>query len=176
MWRATASARAPSPTRSPSLRRRSGALEFPRLGLPAPTTACRPTRRCRAPHDHAVASGANAFVQRAAAHPAHDRCQRHHPTRAAVRGWRRLLGRARKCRRHGRADALAGGQRLPARLDCARDRRICRARRGILDLFAPGMPNPVRLDFSATRSDRSAPSIRIRSAPSANCARSTSCR
>ena len=50
------------------------------------------------------------------------------------------------------------------------------SRGGILDLYPPGAAAPIRSISSAIRSNRSAPSIRRRSARPGDCARSISCR
>ena len=104
--------------------------------LEFPAWDCLPYDRV-SPHAGVVAQRMTALARlarvkgpRPAVDPAHHR-QCRAPARAGARhgGDAIAVGRARQCARHGGHHPLAGAQRLYARLDRARARRLCGARR-----------------------------------------------
>ena len=150
---------------------------IPGLGLPALRPRLAECRRRRAAHDRAVAACA-----REGPRPAVDPAD-HRQRRAAARAGARLRGDAvRLSVAPGNVIdmdgivALARAQRLRARLDRARARRICGARRHPRPLSRRAWTSRCGSISSATRWNRSAPSTRRPSARQSSCARSTSCR
>ena len=120
--------------------------EFPGLGLPALRPRVAACRHRGAAHDHAVAARAPEGP-RAARRRAHHR-QRRAAARAGARPARDAiaLGRARQHAGDGRRHQVARAQRLQPHLDGARAGDYA-VRGGIIDLYPPGMGDPVRLDF-----------------------------
>ena len=111
------------------LRARHGGARIPGLGLPAVRPGVAACRRGGAAHDRAGAARARQRP-RPAVDPAHHR-QCRAPARAGARdgGDAIAVGRARQRARHGGHHPLARAQRLHPRLDRARARRLCGARR-----------------------------------------------
>ena len=176
-WRATGSASRRSRTRFSSSRPRSR-FWASRPGIASPMTACRPhagitaqrmttlsrLARSRTSEERPRILSTTVNAARAARAPARP----HRGRNVFGRAWQR--GRSRRDR------GLARNQRLLADRDGARHRRIRRARRHHRSLSRPACRTRCGSTSSATRSNRSAPSIPRRSEPSVSCAPSTSCR
>ena len=121
-------------------------LRIPGLGLPAVRPRLAACRRRRAAHDHAGAARQHQGPRKPG-HPAHHR-QRRAAARAAARPARPAiaLGRAGQYAADGGHHAwleLNGFNRAST----VREPGDYAMRGGIVDLFAPGMEEPVRLDF-----------------------------
>ncbi len=108
-----------------------------------------PTRRHHgAAHDDAGAARPLALVGGAAAHPVHDH-QRRRAARAAARPHRRrnVFGRAWQRGRSSTCSSAWLETNGFLRTGTVRDTGEYAVRGGIIDLYPPGLPNPVRLDF-----------------------------
>ena len=170
-------AAAGAPERAAIRRARDRGPGLPGLGLPALRPRVAEHRRHGAAHDGALAARPLALVGGAPAHPV-DHGERGRAARAAARphGDGELLGRARQRGRQPTRSSRWLEINGFLRTGTVRDTGEYAVRGGIIDLYPPGCRTRSGSTSSATRSNRSAPSIRRRSARSGSCAPSTSCR